>query len=152
MSTEIIIRNLGTIVGSTVKFSEPANAFLTPGYTSMANNTYFCAVRFAEGIIIQDQVGQGYLHTFLNGLRIYSLKDKTLLADRSYHNNQYSKDKVYKEAKDMLMRLVHDASDANGYTFDRQEAEQTIDRILKEAIYGNQMGLAQSQIRKALSA
>ncbi len=152
MSTEVIIRNLGTIVGSTVKFSEPANAFLTQGYTSLANNTYFCAVRFAEGIIIQDQVAQGHSRTFLNGLRIYSMKDKTLLADRSYHSVFYSKDKVYNEAKDMLMKLMQEASGSKGYTFDKQEAEQTISRIIKESVYGDQMVLAQSQIRKALSA
>lgn len=152
MSTEIILRNLGALAGSQIGFSEPANAFLTQGYTSLANNTYFNAIRFSEGIIIKEDIGQGYSHTFLNALRIYSFKDKTLLADRSYHCVFYSKEKVYNEAKSMLLKLISEAANSQGFRYNSLEAETTINKILNEAIYGDQWNIAQSQIRKALTA
>ena len=79
------------LVNANLNYSEISNAFLTTGYTSMAGNTYFNSIRVAEGILIKEDVGEGWCKTFLNGIKIYSIKDKTLLADRSFHNLGYHK-------------------------------------------------------------
>jgi len=134
-----------------LNFSESANAFLTNGYTSQAGNTYIGVLRFAEGIIIKEDVGEGYAHTFLNGLRIYSIKDKTLLADRSYHCYFYSKEKVQSEAKKILIELLEEAAEANGFKIDRHEAGKAIEKILDNAFNGNQLSIAENQMRKQLT-
>src|SRR5690606_24188636 len=98
MTTNNEMISLSNIVSSTgVTYSAQANAFLTQAYVSAANNAYFNAIRFAEGIIIKEDVGQGHTHTFLNGLRIYHAASRTLLADRTYHCCFYSEHIVKEE-------------------------------------------------------
>lgn len=134
-----------------LNFSESANAFHTNGYTSQAGNTYIDVFRFAEGIIIKEDVGEGYAHTFLNGLRIYTIKDKTLLADRSYHCYFYSKEKVQSEAKKILIELLEEAAKANGFKINAHEAGKAIEKILENAFNGNQLSIAENQMRKQLT-
>ncbi len=134
-----------------LNFSESANAFITNGHTSFAGNTYIGVLRFAEGIIIKEDVGEGYAHTFLNGLRIYSIKDKTLLADRSYHCYFYSKEKVQSEAKKILLELLEEAAEANGFEMNRYEAGNAIEKILDNAFNSDQRLIAQNQMRKQLT-
>ena len=150
MTTEIIISNLGNLVPNGTRYSETSNAFLSNGYTSAANNVYFNAVRFAEGIVIRDDIGQGWAHTFLNGIRIYSLKDKVLLADRTYYNSQYSKEKVLRECREMLVQLIHDAAEKIGSKLNNLEVIETVNKVLAEAFDSNQLELAQSQMKKLL--
>ena len=150
MTTEIIISNLGNLLPSGIRYSETSNAFLSDGYVSTANNVYYNAVRFAEGIVIKDDIGQGWAHTFLNGIKIYSLKDRVLLADRTYNNNQYSKEKVLRESREMLVKLIYDAAEKTGSKLNNAEVIQTVNRILTEAFNSNQMNLAQSQMKKLL--
>lgn len=151
MTTEIIIRNLGGLVSRDVNYSKTSNAFLTNGYTSAANNTYFNAIRFAEGIVIKEDVGQGYIHTFLNGIRIYSLKEKTLLIDRTYYNKRYSRHKVFYESKRMLIELVLCAAKNAGHSIHSNEVSIAIDKILKQAFNEDQLEIAQTQINKGIS-
>ena len=147
MTTEIIIKNLGSLLPGKLNYSELANAFLTNGYVSTAQNVYFNTIRFAEGIIIKEDIGQGYAHTFLNGIRIYSLKDKVLLADRAYHCNFYSKEVVKNEAKNMLCELVIEAANNAGHRVSRYEAEKVIEKVLDKSYKENQRTLAQKQLR-----
>jgi hypothetical protein len=51
-----------------------ANAFIGSGYISQAGNLYFNSLRLLDGIVIKEDVGQGYSRTFLNGLRIFDIK------------------------------------------------------------------------------
>lgn len=150
MTTEIMINNLSALVPGTARFSETANAFLSNGYVSAANNTYFNAVRFAEGIVIKENVGQGYAHTFLNGLQIYSLKDRVLLADRSYNCCYYSKHTVRHEAQVMLQDLISEAASKIGKKIDLDETNRVIYNILTEAFESDQMQFAQNQMKKLL--
>ena len=148
MTTEIMLCNLSGIVSAKPTYSESANAFLMNGYVSAANNIYFNALRFAEGIVIKEDIGQGYAHTFLNGLRIYSLKDSTLLADRSFNCCFYSKQIVKREAMEMLQILIRDAVNQTGSKIDLEESNRVLTRILTEAFESNQMQLAQSQMKR----
>ena len=151
MTTEMIIRNLGGLVSSKMSYSEEANAFITNGYVSQAQNVYLNAFRFAEGIIIKEDIGQGHTHTFLNGIKVYSIKNNALLMDRSYHKLFYSKFKVKQEVKEMLFNLVNDAAKNEGLFIDRRQAYSTIDKVLYKCFNENQQQLAHKQRQNRLS-
>jgi len=140
------------LINANVSFSEVANAFLTTGYTSAAGNTYFNSIRVAEGILIKEAIGKGYAHTFLNGLKIYSIKDKTLIADISFNTVYYSVSTVKAEAKMMLLNMLEKASKNEGYKFDYDSAEVLIDKLLTTAFNSNQMELLKQQTKKYLLA
>ena len=148
MSTDMILKQFGLVNGN---YSDQANAFLSTGYTSAAGNTYFNAVRFAEGILIKEDVGEGYAHTFLNGIRIYSLKDKQLLAERDYHCNYYSKNEVETESVSMLMKVLKDAAVHEGVKLDYIKAKQKVVSIIRMAMNTDQRDILSNQSRKFLS-
>jgi hypothetical protein len=133
------------LINANISYSEVANAFLTSGYTSSAGNTYFNSVRVAEGILIKEDVGVGYAHAFLNGLKIYSIKDKTLIADKSFNTVYYSASRVKMESKKMLLNVLEIASKNEGYIFDYKSAEVLIEKILTNAINSNQMEVLKQQ-------
>ena len=41
------------------------------GYTSAAGNTYYKAVRISDRLAVYYDIGQGYYHTFLNGIKLF---------------------------------------------------------------------------------
>jgi len=150
MTTEaLVLKQFG--LPATVNFSQAVNAFISQGYTSMAGNTYFNAVRFAEGVVIKEDVGQGYCRSFLNGLRIYSLKDKTLLVDRKYNSFFYNKYAIKQEIEEMLFGLLKDAAEREGYLLDAVQARSIINRIADSAMNDDQQQMLQAQTAKYLS-
>lgn len=150
MKNETVIFEKYGLMNSTVSYSEVANAFLTSGYTSAAGNTYFNSIRVAEGILIKEDIGEGFAHTFLNGIKIYSIKDKTLIADKTFHTAFYSKLKVKSEAKKMLMELLEDAALQRNIFFDRFSAEKTVEKVLSQAIDFDQRKMVINQAKKHL--
>jgi len=138
------------LMNTNISYSEVANAFISTGYTSIAGNTYFNSIRVAEGIIIKEDVGQGWYKTFLNGLKIYSIKDKTLLADRSFYNLGYSKDTVRNNAKEMLISVLRESAESRGSSLDEMEAYRVIDRVLNQAMNEDQRQLLFRQSQKYL--
>lgn len=106
----------------------------------------------AEGILIKEDVGIGYARTFLNGLKIYSIKDKTLIADKSFNTVFYSTSRVKMESKKMLLDVLEIASKKEGYIFNYTSAEVLIDKILTNAINSDQIELLKQQTQKYLVA
>jgi len=92
------------------------NIVITKPYISQAGNRYFNAIRFFEGAIVKESVGRGYLHTFINGISIYS-KDGKLLAHRSYHKQTYSTYFIQNEVLNMVEILL----ETDSLTFDRSQ-------------------------------
>jgi hypothetical protein len=152
MTNSIAIFQKHGLIHSNLSYSEVANAFLSSGYTSRAGNTYFNSVRVAEGILIKEDIGQGYKYAFLNGIKIYSIKDKTLLADKSFHNVIYSKSRMKTEAKQLLLKMLQEASIAEGYTFDFHQAEKIVEDLLDTALNENQHKMMLAQAKKYLHA
>ena len=151
METQVILRSLTNVLPANLSYSSTSNAFLSNGYVSAANNTYMNVIRFAEGIVIKEDVGQGYAHTFLNGIRIYALESRTLLADKSFHCHYYSKENVIEEAKAMLIELLNEAAHKIGKHLNKYEVESTIDKLLRNAFERNQLEVAQQQSRYLLN-
>ena len=152
MNNSLTIFEKFGLINAKVSYSEVANAFLSTGYTSAAGNTYFNSIRVAEGILIKEDIGNGYAHTFLNGLRIYSIKDKTLLADKSFHTLYYIFSTVKNEAKKMLLDILETAARNERYSFDAVHARAIIDKILENAIRSNQVEMLKQQSQKYFAA
>ncbi len=148
--TTVIFEKYG-LVNTPASYSKVANAFLTNGYTSEAGNTYFNAIRMAEGILIKEDIGQGYARTFLNGIKIYSIKNKVLIADKTFHTVFYSPLKVKIEAKKMLIDLLEDAANQEGLYFDKQLADTAIEKVLNMAMINDQRSMAHNHFKKYIS-
>jgi hypothetical protein len=147
MENQVVVRILGGLVSKHVSYSDKANAFLTNGYVSSAGNVYFNALRFAEGIVIKEDVGEGYKHRFLNGIRIYDVKSRELLADRTYHRFFYSKSDVKYEVKTILVALIQDAARSKGYSYSKHEVDRALDMVLDQAFSQNQLAVAERQTK-----
>ena len=140
------------LINSNISYSEISNAFITKGYTSIAGNTYFNSIRVAEGILIKEDVGQGYAHTFLNGIKIYSIRDKTLIADKRFNNVRYSQSRMKSETKKLLLNMLEESAKAEGYVFNIKDSEIIIENILNKALKENQNDFIKKQTSKYLIA
>lgn len=148
MTTDIILSRLTGSDNSKLAYSTQANAFLGNGFTSSAGNHYYNALRFTEGILIKEDIGQGYKYTFLNGIKIYSLKDRTLITEEAYHNVEYSDQKVKQNVKVMLLEKLKEASLLQGFTYDVRVAELTITQLIENAFLTDQRQMAEQQFRR----
>jgi hypothetical protein len=148
MENEIaLFSKFGLATPSNIRYSSPMNAFVGSGYTSAAGNTYFNAVRFAEGILIKEDVGEGFAYTFLNGLKIYDLKTKKLLCEDSFHCHYYSKDTVKSDVKRMLKELIMDAARSEGYYISSSEVNKRINSMIDRCFAQNQIEMMGQQMR-----
>jgi hypothetical protein len=148
MTKEMILSKVVGLASQAITYSEQANAFLGKGCTSAARNHYFSAVRFAEGILIKEDLGIGHTYRFINAIRIYSTKDKTLIADKAFHNVQYSTDRLKALAANMLMQKLQESAAMEDCWFDETSAMSTIRGIVDDAYRMNQLEMAEKQLRR----
>lgn len=148
MTNEIaLFQNFGLATPSNITYSAPMNAFVGLGYTSIAGNTYFNAARFGEGILIKEDVGEGWLHTFLNGIHIYDLKTKKLLCERSFNCHYYSKETVKSDVKSMLEDLILSAARTTGRILNYTDVHARINAIVNRSFETNQVKMMNNQIK-----
>lgn len=152
MSNSLTLLKKYGIVNSNITYSGVTNAFLSKGYTSASGNTYFNTIRAAEGILIKEDVGQGYVHTFLNGIKIYSIRDKILLADKRFNNVRYNQARMKLETKKLLLKMLEESSKVDDYVFNVKKSEKIIENILNKALNENQNDFIVKQTRKYLVA
>ena len=67
----IAAKALPALSGSSLTYNPEKNVYLTLGYTSGAGNTYYQAVRFSDRLAVYYAIGEGYAHTFLNGIKLF---------------------------------------------------------------------------------
>lgn len=137
MNSLVLLENLGLSKSAKLNYSAEVNAFLSQGYTSLAGNTYLNTLRLMEGIVIKEDVGHGYCHTFINGIRLYDLS-KNLLCDKSYHCRIYNKSFIASEIKDMLKTLLFESCKKENVNIDVEYANEHIDRIVSTAMVKDQ--------------
>lgn len=142
-----IFRNFGLSTPSRFVYNSEINAFTGNGYTSVAGNTYFNVARFAEGLIIKEDVGDGYLYSFLNGLYIYDIRSKCLLAERQYHCHYYSEETVKEEATRLLSELINEEARKQGRWINNNEVKRSIRRLLDRSFNNNQLEALGNHIR-----
>lgn len=148
MTKEMILSKITGLQSNNIKFSAEANAFLGNTYTSMAGNYYFNAVRFGEGILIKEDIGHGYKYTFLNGLQVYSIKEKKLIADASFHCQVYNKDLVRNKVTSMLIDKLNEAAEQQGFSFNDNDAKRIVKQIVEQAFVVDQRALAEQQLKR----
>jgi len=148
MTNEIaIFKNFGLTTPANISYSAPMNAFVGSGYTSMAGNTYFNSARFAEGILIKEDVGEGWLHTFLNGIHIYDLHTKKLLCEQSFDCHFYSKETVKNDVKRMLKELVLKAAQKEGRILNQGDIHSKINSMIDRSFATNQVEMLGNQMK-----
>lgn len=62
---------LPALSGDSLTYNPEKNVYLTLGYTSAAGNTYYRAIRLSKRLAVYYHIGEGYLHTFLNGITLF---------------------------------------------------------------------------------
>lgn len=68
----VAAKALPALSGSSLTYNPEKNVFLTLGYTSAAGNTYYKAIRFSNRLAVYYHIGEGYAHTFLNGITLFA--------------------------------------------------------------------------------
>lgn len=67
----IVTKALPVLSGEQVTYNAAKNVFLSQGYTSAAGNMYYKAIRLSNRLVVYYDLGQGYYHTFLNGIKLF---------------------------------------------------------------------------------
>ena len=129
---------LPALSGSSLTFNPKKNVYLTLGYTSAAGNTYYRALRFSNRLAVFYELGEGYYHTFLNGIKLFCWDGEKarLVAQKSWggcnwmpFSEQYAKEqsilmlKEYLEAQAKLLGST--VSDQQLLAFSREMVEET---------------------------
>ena len=87
----IATKALPALSGEQVTYNAAKNVFLSQGYTSAAGNMYYKAIRLSNRLMVYYDLGQGYLHTFLNGIKLYCFDGQraTLIAQKYWGGSDY---------------------------------------------------------------
>lgn len=67
----IVAKNLPALSGESLTYNAAKNVLLTTGYTSVAGNMYYRAIRLSDRLAVYYDLGQGYAYTFLNGIKLF---------------------------------------------------------------------------------
>ena len=67
----LVAKNLPALSGESIIYNAAKNIFLTQGYTSVAGNMYYKAIRISDRLVVYYDLGQGYKYTFLNGIKLF---------------------------------------------------------------------------------
>ena len=87
----IAAKALPALSGESLTYNAAKNVFLTLGYTSAAGNMYYKAVRLSNRLVVYYELGQGYIHTFLNGIKLFAFDGPkaTLIAQKYWGGCDY---------------------------------------------------------------
>ena len=72
----IAAKVLPALSGSSVTYNVEKNVFLTQAFTSLANNTYYKAIRVSDRLAVAYNIGEGYKYTFLNGITLFAWDER----------------------------------------------------------------------------
>lgn len=134
----IASKALPALSGSELTYNAAKNVFLTMGYTSGAGNTYYKAIRLSNRLAVYYDMGEGYAHTFLNGITLFAWNGQkaNIIARKSWGGSDYcifsegyAKEKSIQMLKDFLAgqaKLMGSAvSDQQLLEFSRSMIEET---------------------------
>ena len=103
----ILAKSLPALSGESLTYNAAKNVFLTLGYTSAAGNTYYRAVRLSNRLVVYYDLGQGYIHTFLNGLKLFAYDGQKaqLIAQKYWGGSDWRKFDEYFAKEQSIMML-----------------------------------------------
>ena len=141
MSTELALvaaKALPALSGSSLTYNPEKNVYLTLGYTSAAGNTYYRAVRLSKRLAVYYHIGEGYAHTFLNGITLFCWDGQKakIIAQKSWggcnwrcFSEQFAKEQSIIMLKDFLAgqakALGSHVSEQQMLSFSREMIEET---------------------------
>ena len=103
----IATKALPALSGEQVTYNAAKNVFLSQGYTSAAGNMYYKAIRLSNRLLVYYDLGQGYAHTFLNGIKLscFDGQKAQLIAQKYWGGYDY---RIFNEqfAKDQSILLL----------------------------------------------
>ena len=134
----IVAKNLPALSGESITYNAAKNVFLSMGYTSAAGNMYYRAIRLSNRLIVYYDLGQGYIHTFLNGIKLYCFDGQkaNLIAQKYWggydyriFNEQFAREQSILMLKNFLegqlkIQGAH-VNDQEVYSFARNMIEET---------------------------
>lgn len=125
---------LPSLSGSGVTYNAKNNIFLTNGYTSAAGNTYYQGVRLSDRIVVKYNIGEGYAHTFLNGIEVYGFngRDKKRIGSRSFNCYFFSECNAKREAIGIVMDYMKGQTKLMGASVDTYQLEQFSQRLVED--------------------
>ena len=107
----IVAKNLPALSGESLTYNAAKNVLLTTGYTSLAGNMYYRAIRLSDRLAVYYDLGQGYAYTFLNGIKLFCWdgNQAKLIAQKYWggcdyriFNEQFAKEQSILMLKDYL--------------------------------------------------
>lgn len=123
----IVTKALPTLSGEQVTYNADKNVFLTMGYTSGAGNTYYKAIRLSDRVVACYEIGEGYAHTFLNGIRLFCWDghQAKLIAQKYWGGYDY---RVFSEsfAKEQSVLMLRDFLSGQLKLMGRQVSPQEV--------------------------
>ena len=104
----IAAKALPALSGESLTYNAERNLYLTTGYTSPAGNTYFRAVRVSPHLVVYYNLGQGWAHTFLNGIILYCWDGQKprMIAQRNYCCNYFTEASARDQTVAMLKEYL----------------------------------------------
>ena len=102
----IATKALPALSGEHVTYNAAKNVFLSQGYTSAAGNMYYRAIRLSNRLIVYYDLGQGYIHTFLNGIKLFAFDGQKaqLIAQKYWGGSDWRKfDEYFAKEQSILM-------------------------------------------------
>ncbi len=134
----VAAKALPALSGTSLTYNPVKNVYLTLGYTSAAGNTYYRAIRFSKRLAVFYHIGEGYKHTFLNGITLFcwdGTKAK-IIAQKFWggtnwriFNEHFAKEQSICMLRDYLLgqakALGSAVSSAQAFSYSRQMIEDT---------------------------
>ena len=126
---------LPALSGSSVTYNAQNNIFLTNGYTSAAGNTYYQGIRVSDRIAVKYNIGQGYWHTFLNGIEVYGYDGSKarLIGSRCYSCYFFSESNAKKEAVEIVLDYMRSQVKLLGASVNYKQLEEFSEKIVDGA-------------------
>ena len=125
-----------------VTYNDIAKMFLTPAWVSQAGNAYQEGLRISDKIAVTYNIGHGYAHTFLNGIRIFRYEQgKTvLIGEKSFYDYWWSEDDVRRETVGLVAEYIMSQCRVLGHGVpDKRIVQQVASGFVDETITGTKL-------------
>lgn len=105
-------------------------------YTSASGNTYWKDTLKTKRVEVEFDKGQGYMHTFLNGIRVYGYDgyDRCLLAQRLFDCHFYNHNDAVKQAEELVCDYLQSQIMMSGRYVSESEIRLIAHQIISESI------------------
>ena len=131
----VAAKALSALSGKSLTYNAEKNLYLTTGYTSMAGNTYFRAIRFSPRLAVYYHIVEGYACTFLNGITLYRWEGSKakMIAQKSFNCNPFSESSAREQTLDLLKSYLGDKAKMLGQDVTDQQlldcSRQLVDEL-----------------------